>query len=245
MDKRTNNFFSFLVRRLTGFRDLNLKTRVCSRQRGISLIEVSISVLLTSIGLLSLAPLFSVTVYLNGRGRNNTEIARAAQITYENLRASSFSSVSLNATSLPLTAVAYDPGTGNGSFIVTTQITDVSSSLKRITVTVVENNPSRDPWISNHRARAVFVSYRTDTAIGPFFSAESTLTPTGEPQPTPTAYTTPTPTTTPSQTPAPALTPTPSPTPALPACSRNQKPAEDGCTCQPPMAINQANGKCQ
>jgi Tfp pilus assembly protein PilV len=244
MNERSYNFFSFLVGHLTlGSRDLNLKTRFYSRQRGLSLIEVAISVLLTSIGLLSLAQLFSVTVYLNGRGRNNTEIARAAQVTYENLLANSFSAASLNATSLPLTAVAYDPGTGNGSFLVTTQITDVSSSLKRITVTVVENNPSRDPWISNHRARAVFVSYRTDTALGPFFSAEGVLAPAGEPQPTPTAYASPTPT--PSPTPEPTLTPTPSPTPTLPACSKNQKPLEDGCTCQPPMAINQANGKCQ
>jgi prepilin-type N-terminal cleavage/methylation domain-containing protein len=75
--------------------------------------------------------------------------------------------------------------------------------------------------------------------ITPTPTPNPTLTPT--PTPTPTATPTPTPTVTP--TPTPTQTPTPTPTPQI--CRRNERPADTGCVCQPPMTVNQSNGKCQ
>ena len=138
-------------------------------QRGASLIEVTIALLVGSIGLLSVAQLFAVTTVLSCRGRNNTEVARAAQRAYESLRASNFSGAALNATGGGPAAVAYTPGAHNGTFNVTTQITDVTLSLKRIAVTVVENNPAVSAGARN---RATFISYRTDIAQGQYFAAD-------------------------------------------------------------------------
>ena len=72
----------------------------CSRRKksrrseaGMTLIEVTISLLIASVGLLSLAQLFGVAAALNTASRNNVQMARAAQEALENLRGQTYDSV--------------------------------------------------------------------------------------------------------------------------------------------------------
>ncbi len=69
-----------------------------------------------------------------------------------------------------------------------------------------------------------------------------TPTPTPPITPTPSPTITPTPNPSPTATPTPVPTPSPTPTPV--ACLRNQRPAQDNCTCIKPMSVR-ASGKCQ
>ena len=69
-------------------------------------------------------------------------------------------------------------------------------------------------------------------------------TPTPTPIPTSTPIPTPTPTPNPSPTATPTPVPTPTPTPTPVACTRNQRPTQDNCTCVSPMYVRN-NGKCQ
>lgn len=221
-------------------------------ERGAGLVEVVVATLMASVGLLAVAQLFGVTVLLNARGRNNTGVARAAQVTFEGLRAADFTGSALAATSGSGTTAVYTPGT-SGSFNVTTQITDLAASsgtLKRLCVTVAETATGGNAWLARGNNQAVFVTFRTTTANGQYFdlnTATSSTTPTATPTVTPTATPTATPVPTPTVTPTatPTSTPTPTPTPTPRACSKNEVPASAGCTCQPPMSINTANGKCQ
>ncbi|MGI8996385.1 MAG: TadE/TadG family type IV pilus assembly protein [Pyrinomonadaceae bacterium] len=68
-------------------------------------------------------------------------------------------------------------------------------------------------------------------------------TPTPAPSPGPSPTPSPTPGPSPTPTPTPIPTPTPTPTP-LPACTAGQRPAQNNCTCNPPMVIG-TGGRCQ
>ncbi len=99
-------------------------------------------------------------------------------------------------------------------------------------------NPAVQPIDSNSDIREfVLVKNGIGTTTNP------TPTPTPIPTPTPTATPTPTPNPSPTATPTPVPTPTPTPRPAT--CLRNQRPAQDNCTCNGPGMSVRGNGKCQ
>ncbi len=123
------------------------KARWRTTEIGAGLIEVTISLLITGIGLLSIAQLFGVAATLNIANRNTNFMARAAQESIEVLRAQSFAAVTAG-TSTSKYKQLYN---------VTTKVEEFAGGLKKITVMV------EDPTARSGVRRSVFVDYRTDT----------------------------------------------------------------------------------
>jgi type II secretory pathway pseudopilin PulG len=133
--------------------------RLRQQQRGFGLIEATISLLVASIGLLSLAQLFGVAAALNTASRNSTFMARAAQESIELLKAKSFSQVAEGTT----TTLYKD------LYTVSTQVEDTGAGLKKITVTVAERTPSLKTGGSR---KSVFVMYQNNLQApeGPLYN---------------------------------------------------------------------------
>ena len=120
-----------------------------ARERGAGLIEVTISLLMASIGLLSLAQLFGVAALLNQASRNSNLKARAAQETIELLKAKNYSGVAEGATKVQYKDL----------YNVSMQVVDTGLELKKITVTVEERNSTLRSAESN---KSVFIVYQSN-----------------------------------------------------------------------------------
>jgi type II secretory pathway pseudopilin PulG len=197
---------------------------------GMTLIEVSISLLISGIGLLSLAQLFGVAACLNTSSRTNVQVARAAQDALETAKSQSFSTLTAGTTT----------STYQNIYTVTKAIEDVGAGLKRVTITVTQK---ADTVKIGSGKTSVFVSYLSDpdATQGPLYKKTSLTNTGGSTSSTPT----PQPTPTPEPTAAPTPEPTPEPTP-IPsnACTSGQRPSWTNCTCVSPMWVRN-NGKCQ
>lgn len=131
-----------------------------ARERGAGLIEVTISLLLAGVGLLSLAQLFGVASSLNKASRTSTLKARAAQETIELLKAKNFSMVAEGTTKVQYKDL----------YNVSTQVENTGLELKKITVTIEERTSSLNREGSN---KSVFVIYQNNPQApeGPFYNA--------------------------------------------------------------------------
>lgn len=205
---------------------------------GMTLIEVSISLLISGIGLLSLAQLFGVAATLNINNQTNVQVARAAQDALETAKSQSFSTLAAGTTT----------STYKSLYTVTKAIENVGLGLKRVTITVTQK--ANTVKVGSGKT-SVFVSYISDpdATEGPLYKKTALTSNGGSSSPTPTATpnSTPTPTPTPAPEPTPTPTPMPTPTPTpMPsnACTSGQRPSWTDCTCVSPMWVRN-NGKCQ
>ncbi len=151
--------------------------RKFTSEQGSSLLEVTVSMLIATVGLLGMAQLIAVSTMATKNGSNLVESARAAQNAIEPIRAKDFSTVETGTTR----------ATYKDRFYVTTTVTADSNSAKKIAVTVVDTNYD----MKGGSRKFTFSNYRTNdkAAMGGYYN--SALTPE---KAVPTANTTPTPT---------------------------------------------------
>ncbi len=139
-------------------RQIHQKRR--AQERGTGLIEVTVSLLIVNIGLLALAQLFGVAVWLNHSSRNSTMKARAAQETIELLKATAYSGVAEGTTN-----VLY-----KNKYAVSTHVEDTGLEMKKITVTVEETGILSKTGRGN---KSIFVVYQNNPqpSEGPLYNS--------------------------------------------------------------------------
>jgi len=111
-------------------------------ERGFTLLETTVALVVMMIGGLGVAAVFAYAIRNNTGARDRAAAIAVAQQEVERLRNLYFTDAALTATGTPTPRTIQSAGR---SYTVSTRITDTTSSLKTIQVTVTPQNSS-DPW---------------------------------------------------------------------------------------------------
>lgn len=111
-------------------------------ERGFTLLETSVALVVMMIGGLGIAAVFTYAIRNNTGARDRAAAVAVAQQEVERLRNLAYNDASLTATGTPVPRTV--PSAGR-SYTVSTRITDTTASVKTIQVTVTPQNSS-DPW---------------------------------------------------------------------------------------------------
>ena len=138
-------------------------------QRGFTLIETTISMLVMMVGALAMSSLFVFSTQNNVGGGERALAMAVAQQQLEQIRSVSFEDASLTAQTITSTA-----RNGGRNYTVAKTVTDETNSdggskqLKRITITVTPQTAGPS-WM---RTPVVLVSYRSTLASGSYAVTE-------------------------------------------------------------------------
>jgi Tfp pilus assembly protein PilV len=138
------------------------KQKRAGQQRGFTLLETAVAMVVMMVGGLGIAAVFSYAVKNNNGSRDRAVALAVAQQELERLRSFQFNEAALNATPTLVTPVTVT--NGGRSFAVRTTILNTTPSLKTIQVRVTPlGNPdawaSRSVQISMQRAAFTLGAY--------------------------------------------------------------------------------------
>lgn len=133
-------------------------------ERGFTLIETTIALLVMMIVMLGAASLFAFSVYNNTNGADRTQTLAVAQQTLETLRSARFTNAAtdpvLNAGTLTQNVVRGGYGSsGNRPYTIVSTIVDTTPTIKTITVSVTPTGAG-PAWARGPAARVTIVTQR-------------------------------------------------------------------------------------
>ena len=145
-----------------------MKAKIKNQQneRGFTLIETSISMVVMMVAGLAVSSLFVFSTQNNVGGNERALAMAVAQQQMEQLRSQTFDNTNLNAATTTSTV-----HTGDRDYTVVKAITDEVNpnnsvkKLRKITVTVTPVGGSRATWT---RSSVTLVAFRSTVATGPF-----------------------------------------------------------------------------
>jgi Tfp pilus assembly protein PilV len=136
-------------------------------ERGFTLIETTIALLIMMIVMLGAASLFAFSVYNNTSGSDRTQTLAVAQQTMETLRSARYSNTAtdsaLNAGTVTqnVTRGGYN-GSGSRPYRIVSTIVDTTPTIKTITITVTPTGPGPS-WATGAPASVTIVTQRART----------------------------------------------------------------------------------
>jgi Tfp pilus assembly protein PilV len=131
------------------------------KQRGFTLLETSVAMVVMMIGGLGIAAVFAYAVKNNSGSRDRAVALAVAQQELERLRSLPFHDAALNAT--PTLPAAITVSNGGRTFSMRTTILNTTSSLKTIQIRVTPlSNPN--PWASQ---TVLVTTQRAAFTVGP------------------------------------------------------------------------------
>ena len=134
--KRITHLFSVSDRRTHGHNGAEVRPLRSPCDRGFSIIEATIAMLLMMIVALGTASLFSFSIYNNSGGSDRAVSLALAQQAMEGLRGATFNGTTTDAQLNAGTVVQNGVLRDGRSFRVTKTIVDTAPALKTITITV-------------------------------------------------------------------------------------------------------------
>jgi Tfp pilus assembly protein PilV len=143
-----------------------LKTTVNKSERGFTLIETSIALVVLMVAALAIAALFSYAINYNSGAYERTLALAIAQKRMEKLRKGSFAEVVSSTEDVPANEAVQSTPSGTPSaryFYVETIVT--GTTFKNITVRVTPESATQK-WSSNP---IVIISQRADTSVGTYY----------------------------------------------------------------------------
>jgi type II secretory pathway pseudopilin PulG len=136
-------------------------------ERGFTLVETSIALLVMMIVMLGAASLFAYSVYNNSSGADRTQTLAVAQQTLETLRSARFSTAGtdaiLNAGEVTQNVVrgGYG-GSGSRPYTIFSKIEDTTPTLKTITIKVTPTGAGAT-WATGDAASVTITTQRAQT----------------------------------------------------------------------------------
>jgi Tfp pilus assembly protein PilV len=131
-------------------------------QLGFSLLEAVIALLLMLIVALGSASLFSFSIYNNSGGSDRATSIAIAQQALERLRSAQFNSTTTDPSLNAGTTVQAGIIRASRTFTLTVTITDITTTLKSITVTVVPQSMGRG-WAFGAGGTITLITQRSRT----------------------------------------------------------------------------------
>src|SRR6185295_14456013 len=131
-------------------------------QRGFTLLETSVALVVMMIGALGVAAVFSYAVHNNTGGRDRISALAVAQQQMELLRNLPFNDAALNATATNPAAVTVT--NGGRTYAVRTTIQNTTTTLKTIQIQVTPTL-NGDPWAGTS---VQITAQRASFALGPY-----------------------------------------------------------------------------
>jgi Tfp pilus assembly protein PilV len=137
-------------------------------ERGFTLIETTIALLVMMIVMLGAASLFAFSVYNNTNGADRTQTLAVAQQTLETLRSAKFSKSGTDAVLGAGTVTqnvirgGYGGGAGNRPYTIVSTIVDTTPTIKTITVSVTPTGAG-PAWARGPAARVTITTQRAQS----------------------------------------------------------------------------------
>ena len=133
-----------------------------ANQLGFSLLEAVIALLLMLIVALGSASLFSFSIYNNSGGSDRATSIAIAQQALERLRSAQFNSTTTDPSLNAGTTVQAGVVRASRKFTLTVTITDITTTLKSITVTVVPESIGKG-WAFGAGGTIILLTQRSKT----------------------------------------------------------------------------------
>jgi Tfp pilus assembly protein PilV len=136
-------------------------------ERGFTLIETTVALLIMMIVMLGAASLFAYSVYNNSSGADRTQTLAIAQQTMESLRSATFSNKLTDPVLAPgtitqnVTRGGYN-GVGGRPYTIVSTIVDTTPTVKTITISVTPNGAG-PTWATGAAASVTIVTQRAKT----------------------------------------------------------------------------------
>ncbi|HKR01183.1 MAG TPA: prepilin-type N-terminal cleavage/methylation domain-containing protein [Pyrinomonadaceae bacterium] len=135
-------------------------------ERGFTLIETTIALLIMMIVMLGVASLFAFSVFNNTSGSDRAQTLAVAQQTMETLRSARFSNTGtdavLNAGTVTQNVTRGASGAGQRPYTVVSTIVDTTPTIKTITVSVTPTGAGPS-WATGSAASVTIVTQRAKT----------------------------------------------------------------------------------
>lgn len=149
------------ITELAGADRQDVSSPLCnSEQQGFTLLETVIALLLMLIVALGSASLFSFSIYNNSGGSDRAVSLAVAQQALEILRTAPFNSANTDVRLSAGTVIQNNVNINGRSFKITKIVTDNSSTLKAITITVQTQSIVRG-WASGAGGTVTLMTQRT------------------------------------------------------------------------------------
>jgi Tfp pilus assembly protein PilV len=144
------------------------RRKIKEGERGFTLIETTIALLIMMVVMLGAASLFAFSVYNNTSGADRAQTLAVAQQTLETLRNARFSTAGtdpiLNAGTTTQTNAMRGGPTGQGArpYTIVSTIVDTTPTIKTITVSVTPTGAGPS-WATGSAARVTIVTQRAQS----------------------------------------------------------------------------------
>jgi Tfp pilus assembly protein PilV len=135
-------------------------------ERGFTLIETTIALLIMMIVMLGVASLFAFSIYNNTSGSDRAQTLAVAQQTMETLRSARYSDAetdaSLNAGTVTQNVTRGAYGQGSRPYTIVSTIVDTTPTIKTITVSVTPTGAGPS-WATGTAASVTIITQRAKT----------------------------------------------------------------------------------